>query len=439
MTTVVEQGRALRARQVSSKELVTDALRKARESELNAFLTFTEEQALQLSEDRDRELGQGIDRGPLHGIPIAHKDCLFTKGVRTTWGSKIFADFVPDRDAYAVRALHDAGAVSIGKTGLHELTYGMTSNNPHYGPVRNPHDPARVAGGSSGGSGVAVAAGIVALATGTDTGGSIRIPASFCGVAGFKPTFDRISREGCFPLGLTLDHIGPMARTVRDAADAFAALTGAAPAFEPSSLRGLRIGLPAKFFFERIDGAVKESVRHAARLAEEAGAIVTEIRSGDGEALNTIGRIVQLAEAAAVLGKYAHRREDFGSDVLALIDQGRMIPATEYLNAQRVRRILVEDFSAAWKDCDCLLMPATPTAAPLIGQTNVAIEGVSEDVRMAGTRLTRPINVLGWPAVSLPYGRTVEGLPIGLQLVGPPGSDEKLLARAASLEVVLSP
>jgi aspartyl-tRNA(Asn)/glutamyl-tRNA(Gln) amidotransferase subunit A len=252
-------------------------------------------------------------------------------------------------------------------------------------------------------------------------------------VVGFKPTFDRVSREGCFPLGLTLDHIGPMTRTVAELQQVGPAF-GLALETGPVSLKGVRIGLPANFFFERIDGRVETAVRRAAKAAEAAGAVVTEVRVGDGAALNTMGRVIQLAEAAAVLERYAHRRKDFGADVLALLDQGRMIPATEYLNAQRVRRVLVDEFARVWQHCDVLLTPATPMPAPKIGEAMVEIGGEMEDVRIAGTRLTRPINVLGWPAVAMPCGRTTEGLPLGMQLIGPWGKDESLVGWAARLE-----
>ena len=441
--TIGEVGVALRAGQVSCAELTEEALQAAAKEQprLNAFTTITEESALARAAELDALLAQGVDLGPLHGIPIAHKDCLFTKGVRTTWGSKLLDDFVPDRDADVVRRLHEAGAVSIGKTGLHELTFGMTSDNPHFGAVRNPWDTARIPGGSSGGSAAAVAAGIVALATGTDTGGSIRIPASFCGCVGFKPTFDRLSRAGCFPLGMTLDHVGPMAASVRDAAVAFRAMAGAVGpgAATPgvATLKGARVGVPANYFFESIEPAVMLAVRRAVQTAAALGAHVEEVRLPDIAALSAVGRIVQLAEAAAVLERYAHRREDFGADVLALLDQGRMIPATKYLNAQRARRVLAEECERVWANVDYLIAPATPMAAPLIGQATVRLGDVEEDVRLAGTRLARPLNVLGWPALAIPCGRTEAGLPIGLQLIGAGGRDEEVLAIGEELEQAL--
>ncbi len=231
--TLLEAGRALRKRKLSSVEMTEHALERIARLNpaLNAFLTVTGDAARERAQALDQELAEGIDRGPLHGIPIAHKDCFATKGVRTTGGSKILADRVPDHDAEVVAQLDRAGAVMLGKTNLHELCYGITSNNPHFGAVHNPWDLERIPGGSSGGSAAAVAADLVFAATGTDTGGSIRVPAAFCGVVGLKPTYGRLSRRGVLPLGLTLDHVGPIARTVRDTAACFHAMAGDASVF----------------------------------------------------------------------------------------------------------------------------------------------------------------------------------------------------------------
>ena len=271
---------ALRARKTTSRELVDEALQKiARlDKKLNAFITVTGDLARAAADELDRELAAGNDRGVLHGIPIAHKDLMRTKGVRTTAGSRIFADYIPRRDADVVRILRDAGTVSLGKTGLHELAYGVTSNNPHYGAIHNPWDLKRIPGGSSGGSAVAVAAGIVPFATGTDTGGSIRVPASFCGIVGFKPTFGKISIAGVLPLGITQDHVGPMTRTVRDAAIAYQAMaihpTGYVPP-QQVSLAGVRVGVPRNYFFERVNAEVASSVKSAIEAAGRAGGRLT--------------------------------------------------------------------------------------------------------------------------------------------------------------------
>jgi aspartyl-tRNA(Asn)/glutamyl-tRNA(Gln) amidotransferase subunit A len=357
--------------------------------------------------------------------------------VRTTGGSKIFADFIPGYDAAIVSQLNDAGANMIGKTGLHEFAYGITSNNPHFGAIRNPWDPQRVPGGSSGGSAAAVAAGLLPLATGTDTGGSIRIPASFCGVVGLKPTYERVSRRGVMPLGLTLDHVGLLAHTVRDVALSFGLIAKHSSGYVPAGradLRGMRIGVPENFFVERIDPEVMLSFRAAVQTAAALGAHVTEIKLPDVEALNAVGRITQLSEVSALLARYLDRRDEIGRDILVLVEQGRLIPSVDYLNAQRVRTVLARDFSKIWKHLDCLMTPATPITAPKIGETTVAIGSFTEDVRNAATRLTRPFNVLGWPALALPCGFSSGGMPIGLQVAAPPQQEDTLLQAGAALE-----
>jgi len=441
--TIPEIGAALREKRLSVRELTDETLRRVADlnPRLNAFITVTGEAAQARAAVLDGDLARGVDHGPLHGIPIAHKDNIFTRGVRTTGGSKIFSDFVPDHDAAIVRQLNDAGSVMIGKTGLHEFAYGITSNNPHFGAVRNPWDTDRIPGGSSGGSAAAVAAGIVPLATGTDTGGSIRIPASFCGVVGLKPTYERVSRKGVMPLGLTLDHAGVLAGTVRDVALAFSLIAKHPSGYVPvphADLRGMRIGVPEDFFVERIAPDVMLSFRAAVQTAAALGAHVIEMRLPYAAALNVVGRIAQLSEVSALLARYLNsdgdRRDDIGRDILVLVEQGRLIPATDYLNAQRVRGVLARDFSKIWKNLDCLMTPATPMTAPKIGETSVGFGSVIEDVRTAATRLTRPFNVLGWPALALPCGLSSAGLPIGLQLVAPPQQEDTLLQAGAALE-----
>ena len=435
---IIEAGSALRARKVSAAEL-TDAALQAIEREnprLNAFLTVNSDLAREQARQLDQELAWGRDRGPLHGIPIAHKDIVDTKGIRTTAGTKIFTDRVPEEDAEIVTRMVQAGCVMVGKTNLHELCYGITSNNPHYGAVRNPWDTERIPGGSSGGSAAAVAAGLVFAATGTDTGGSIRIPASMCGVVGFKPTYEIVSRRGVGPLGFTLDHVGPLARTVRDAALCFATMAGHASTPD-ISLECVRIGIPKTFFFDRVDAEVRASVQKAAACAGQHGAEVMEVPVPDIEAINAVGRLILMAETATVWRRYLDRSQDFGPDVLAGIQQGGLIPATDYLDAQRLRRVLATEFEKVWERVDLLLTPATPIAAPKIGEMSIEIDGVAEDVRLASTRLVRPFNVLGWPALAMPCGKSAAGLPIGLQLVAAPNGDDDLLGAGEALEACL--
>jgi aspartyl-tRNA(Asn)/glutamyl-tRNA(Gln) amidotransferase subunit A len=432
-----EAARALRARDVSSAELTTDCLNQIAKLNpvLNAFITITADSAMAQARELDRELAQGIDRGPLHGIPIAHKDLMWTRGVRTTSGSKLFADFVPDRDAQVVAKLAAAGTVMVGKAGLHELAYGITSDNPHFGTIRNSRNPERSPGGSSGGSAVAAATGMAYVATGTDTGGSIRVPASYCGVVGLKPTFDLVDRAGVQELGTTLDHVGPLARTVDDVRIALDAMA------EPgkrkaalASIREIRVGLPENFYFDVVAPEVKAAVEKAAWRAETTGMRVTPVRVPDVEALNNAGLLTLLYEAAAVHRENLHRRSDFGADVLALLDRGTLVTEAEYAYAQRDRERLQGEFLALFRQIDCLFTPTTPIPAPRVGQSEIELAGVTYDTRMLTTRFVRGFNVLGFPALSIPCGVTAEGLPIGLQIAARPWEEDLLLAVGEALE-----
>jgi aspartyl-tRNA(Asn)/glutamyl-tRNA(Gln) amidotransferase subunit A len=448
--TLLEAARQLRTRAVSSVELTESSLKRVAElnPKFNAMLTVLAEGARARAKAADEERAHGVDRGPLHGIPIAVKDVFETRGVRTSCGSVVFQHHIPDRDAAVVERLAAAGAVLVGKAGMHELAYGITSNNPHFGTIRNPCDPDRIPGGSSGGSGAAVALEMVFMAMGSDTGGSIRIPASFCGTVGLKPTSGRVSRFGVMPLDFSLDHMGPLTRSVRDAAVTLQAIAGFDPRDDTSSrepvatylpepgcsIRELRIGLPQNFYFERLDPDVDVAVRRMAATAESQGARILPVHVPDIEALNAVGRVILLAEASALMEKYTGNRDQFGSDVLALFDQGRLLPATDYVNAQRLRRMMQRDFAQLWSQVDCLFTPTTPMAAPRIGDKTMKLGDFIEDVRLAATRLVRGINVLGLPAISIPCGRDRRGLPVGLQIVGRPFDEALILRVAAALE-----
>lgn len=435
--TIAQAGAALRSRGISSVELTQRCLDRIAKlnPDLNAFITITADFALARARELDRELAQGVDRGPLHGIPIAHKDLMWTKGIRTTSGSKILEHFVPDRDAAVVEKLDAAGTILVGKTGLHELAYGITSDNPHFGTIRNPRNPDHSPGGSSGGSAVAVATGMAFIATGTDTGGSIRVPASFCGVAGLKPTYGLVDRTGVQPLGLSLDHVGPMTRTVGDLRPALDAMAGRgrrkpAPAF----LGEIRIGIPENSYLDTVMPEINTAVHDAARRAEKLGVPVMPMRVPDIEALNVAGLVILLSEAAAVHQANLHRRSDFGTDVRALLDQGSLIPAMDYVNAQRQRKLILNDFHALFRSIDCLFTPSTPITAPHIGQTEFTLNGTIFDTRILTTRFARGINALGFPALSLPCGTSGDGLPIGLQMIARPFEENLLLFLGEALE-----
>ncbi len=447
---IQEAAASLRERNVSAEELTNAAIARIDRlnTSLRAFITVTADYALDRARRADSELAAGRDRGPLHGIPIAVKDLFHMRGVPTTAGSKVFENFMPEVNAAVIDKLEAAGAVILGKLNMHELAYGITSANPHFGAVRNPWDMERSPGGSSGGSGAAVAANIVYAAMGSDTGGSIRIPASFCGTVGLKPTYGRVSRYGAHPLGFTLDHMGPLTRCVRDAAIVLNAIAGHDHRDEASSrrptidyvpdegcsIRGVRIGFPENFFFENLDADVESSVRGAIARAEALGAVVKPVTVPDVAELNAVARMILLSEASAVLEPYLENRRLFGADVLALLDQGRLVSATDYINAQRLRRRMRAEFDELWNEVDCVVCPSTPNTAPKIGETTIRLGGRDEDVRLATTRLVRGINALGYPALSIPCGLSGAGMPMGLQIVGAPFDEATILRIGAALE-----
>lgn len=445
---VRQLGEQLRSRKISCVELIEETFIELKQREtFHSLITVTEEQALAEARERDEELAAGKDRGPFHGIPIAYKDLVYTRGVRTTAGSQIFKDFVPTYDATVVERLRAAGAISIGKANLHELAYGITSKNSHYGFVLNPLDPKRIPGGSSGGSAALVAGSFVPMALGTDTGGSIRVPASYCGITGIKPTYGRVSRYGVLPLAFSLDHVGPLGSCVEDCALALDAIAGpdghdasCAPFRPPAfnlppldTLTGVRIGVPTNFFFDRVDGEISDAVHKSLAVLERLGASMLEIDVPDLGEINVAAIVVLMAEAAAT---HANQTDStiIGDDVWTLLEQGRMILGHEYVNAQRLRALFQRDFSAIWERIDVLATPTTPITAPLIEQNSVQIDGQEEKVRMASTRLVRAFNYLGEPALSMPCGEDAKGLPIGLQLISAPFNEARLIEIAKTLE-----
>jgi len=431
--TIAEVSALLRGRKVSPVELAKEALDRIAQlnPRLNAFLTVTDELALEQARTAESEIAAGNYRGPLHGIPVAVKDLFFTRGVRTTAGSKIFADFVPDFDSTVVAKLREAGAVLVGKTALHELAYGVTNDNPHYGPTRNPWNPAHTPGGSSGGSGAAVATGMAFAAMGTDTGGSIRIPASFCGVAGLKPTFGRVSVHGVFPLGYTLDHMGPLARTVEDVALVYDAIAGYdfqddfsvdCPVREVrfrKKLNGIRVGIIEDYFFDHVHPEVEREVREALRVLTNLGAQAMPVELPAMADLTEASRVTLLAEAYVLHKKNLEDHpNDFGKDVKLLVERGRDANAPDYIAAQLARYKFRRRLEQLFQQVDVLVTPTTPLTAFPIGVTKLTLAGREEDARGASTRFTRCFNATGHPSLSLCCGFDGEGLPVGLQIVG---------------------
>ena len=428
--TVRELGAQIRARKISCVELVERTLKDIHERDkFRSLITVTGEQALETARERDEELKAGKDRGPFHGVPIALKDLFYTRGVPTTAGSLVYKDFVPDYDATVVMRLHEAGAISVGKANLHEIAFGITSRNPHFGFVLNPLDEKRLAGGSSGGSAALVAGGFLPMALGTDTGGSIRVPASFCGIAGLKPTYGLVSRHGVLPLAFSLDHVGPLGSCVEDCALALNAMVGGDEDYNVPAMtdwKGLRVGVPEEPLFGSLADDVLEVVEGAVDKLKSLGADVQKVTTPSFAEMNVTARVMQLAETAAIYVEQTDKSK-FGEDVWALLEQGRLILGHEYVNAQRMRTLFRQAFDELWTKVDVLVGATTPMTEPLQEQFTVSIQGKDENVRMAATRLVRAINLIGEPALSIPCGKGRDGMPVGLQLIAAPFGERTLV------------
>jgi aspartyl-tRNA(Asn)/glutamyl-tRNA(Gln) amidotransferase subunit A len=452
----IQQVAALfRKRRLSPVELTRFLLERIERHnpKLNAFLTVTAELALAQAKKAEAELcaprgrKSRRDRGPLHGIPISLKDNVCTEGIRTTAGSRILKDFLPPRDAQVVVQLKEAGAVILGKTNMHEFAYGVTSNNPHYGAVRNPWNIRRISGGSSGGSAAAVAAGLCYASIGTDTGGSIRIPAALCGIVGLKPTLGRVSCEGVIPLSPLLDCTGPLARTAREAALVLDAIClSASPKDHPrfaqqlsTRLRQVRLGLPREFFLDVLADDVRELFQAALRDLKKLGAQVQEISLPRLQETEDAGNQIAWAEATHYhqqAGHYPARAAEYGEDVRMRLEMGTKVPATVYLQALANRLQFVEELHREMSKAgvDALVTPATPISAPAIGEEKTPIGGKDYPTRALLLRLNRPANLAGVPAISAPCGFTPSGLPVGLQFTGPALSEALLLRIAHAFE-----
>ncbi|HEX6710855.1 MAG TPA: amidase [Rubrobacter sp.] len=424
---------SLREGHLSPVEVVEMLLERIEADETNSFITVTAELALEEASLAEGEILAGRYRGPLHGVPVGLKDLIYTSGVRTTMGSAFFAEHVPDHSATVARKLEDAGAVLVGKTNTHEFAYGPTGDRSYFGPTRNPHDTRRITGGSSGGSGAAVAAGLCYGALGSDTGGSIRIPAALCGAVGMKPTFGRVSKRGVFPLCWSLDHVGPLTRTVSDNAMMLNALAGHDPE-DPHSvdrppedftrnlergLRGAGIGLPSSFYFEHVDEEVEARLRGTAEVFASLGAEVVEVEIPNLWDTLKAQRLILAAEAYAVHEeRLENEPEKFGEEVRERLMDGERPKAYRYANARQRGMLATDEFDRALDGVDVLLTPTLPIAATEIGQREISIGDYEENVRSALTRFTGPTDLTGHPSLSVPCGTTNSGLPVGLQLIG---------------------
>ena len=445
--TIAELAPKVAAGHVTSEALTSACLAEiaAKSEPLHAFITVTGDEALAQARALDEELAEGRCRGPLHGIPISLKDLIDQRGVPTTAASHVRQGHVASSDAPVTARLREAGAVFLGKTNLHEFAFGTTSDDTAYGAVRNPHDPSRSPGGSSGGSAVSIVTGMSVASIGTDTGGSIRIPSAACGTIGLKPTWGEVPCDGVVPLSESLDHVGPLARSVSDAWLLYLIMRGdRAAAWWPlparSDVRGLRLGIPRPYFFDTVDDEVRQRVAETLAWLRQAGAETVDVVIPHAAEVASIYLHTSLPEASAYHANSVEQHPElYTSNVRLRIEMGRYLLAEDYVRAQRGRDVLRAEVDTSLAGCDALVLPTLPIVAPPIGAASVEVSGRKEPVRAMMLRLTQLFNLTGHPAISLPMAPTSAGLPCGLQLGGRRHHTEALLGVASACEPYLIP
>jgi aspartyl-tRNA(Asn)/glutamyl-tRNA(Gln) amidotransferase subunit A len=442
---------AIADKRVSSREVTQSCLERiARwQPHLNAFMAIEAETALAAADAADAALAKGGRRGALHGVPLAHKDMYYEAGKVVTCGSRIRRDFVATTTSTALQRLKDAGTIRLGSLQMAEFAYGPTGHNAHYGPVHNPFALDRITGGSSSGSGAAVAARLTFAALGSDTGGSIRMPAHFCGVTGLKTTVGRISRAGAMPLSQSLDTVGPLARSAEDCAVLLGLMAGADgedptavsgplpdyAAATTGSIKGLTIGVPSAFYVDDLDAEVAGALDATIAVFKREGANVVQVELPDQRQLTGASQLVLAVEAAAFHKRWMiERPQDYGAQVLMRLQNGLAIPGVSYLEALRWRGPALAAYLAAVADVDAMIAPVSPIPAPTIAESDVGNGPDAEAVIQRLTRFTRPINYLGLPALSIPTGFTRGGLPVGMQLVGRSFEEAMLLRIGAAFQ-----
>jgi aspartyl-tRNA(Asn)/glutamyl-tRNA(Gln) amidotransferase subunit A len=436
---------AIAQKRFSSREVTQSCLDRIAQWQprLNAFMAIEADAALAAADAADAVLAKGKPGGPLHGVPLAHKDMYYDAGKTVTCGSKIRRDFVATTTSTALQRLKDAGTIRLGSLQMVEFAYGPTGHNSHYGAVHNPFALDHITGGSSSGSGSAVAARLTFAALGSDTGGSIRMPAHFCGVTGLKTTYGRISRAGAMPLSQSLDTVGPLARTAEDCALLLGLMAGADPqdltavagpvpdymAATRESIRGLTIGVPTAFYVDDLDSEVAKILDETIAVLKREGATVVPVELPDQRQLTAACQLVLAVEAAAFHKRWLIERPgDYGPQVLMRLQNGLAIPAVSYLEAMRWRGPALAAFNEATAGVDAVIAPVAPVAAPTIAESDVGNSPDAEAVIQRLTRFTRPINYLGLPSLAIPTGFTRAGLPVGMQLIGR-SFDEAVLLR----------
>jgi len=440
--TITELAPLVASGQVTSTSLTEACLAEiaAKSEPLRAFITVTADEALEQAAALDKEFGGGHRRGPLHGIPISLKDLIDMRAVPTTAASALRHGHVARADAPVVKRLRAAGAVLVGKTNLHEFAFGTTSDDTAYGAVRNPHDPSRSPGGSSGGSAVSIVTGMSVASIGTDTGGSIRIPSAACGTVGLKPTWGEVSARGVVPLSESLDHVGPLARSVADAWLLYLVLRGDGSAAHwplpcRSAARGMRLGIPKPYFLETLDDDVRQRFAESLAWLRQAGAVTVDVVIPHSREIASVYSLVSLPEASAYHAiTVADHPELYTPNVRLRVEMGRYLLGEDYVRAQHGRNVLRAEVDTALAGCDALALPTLPIPAPPIGALMMDVGASQQPVRNMMLRLTQLFNLTGHPAISLPMGTTASGLPCGFQLVGRRFETEPLLAVASACE-----
>ncbi len=424
-----------RTKKFSPLEVTKEYLQRAEQAEsLNAFIEITGQTAMHQAEIAETRWSIG-QAGKLEGIPLSYKDNIYVKGIPATSGSIIDRQFVPTENAPVIQGLQNEGAVMIGKTNMHEFAFGITNNNPFYGPARNPWNPDYISGGSSGGSAVSVAANLSAASIGTDTGGSIRIPASCCGLIGLKPTHGLINNVGTTLISWSLDHIGPIAKNTADLALVMKAMTDISYSYDNASLKGWKIGVPVNYFTERMEPKISEVYKDTLNKLEKLGASLIEVEIPHVEEASSITFTLAVAEAGYVhKEKIARELEKYGDDVKAVMESSSSIRAIDYISALRRKEQITADFNRLFNEIDLIVTPTLPALPKPIGEEVVQINGEPEQLFNCLIRYTSYFNLTGHPAISIPAGLTDEKLPVGVQFVGEKLNEQRLISAAAAFE-----
>jgi aspartyl-tRNA(Asn)/glutamyl-tRNA(Gln) amidotransferase subunit A len=445
VTTISEVAARVARGEITSQKLTEQCLARIEElnRKLNAFIAVTADEALAQARQADKDIAAGRHIGPLHGIPISLKDLIDQKGVPTTAGSLVRREHIATEDAVVTTRLREAGAVFVGKTNLHEFAFGTTSEDSGFGAVRHPHDPLRSPGGSSGGSAAAVASGMSLGTVGTDTGGSIRIPAAACGIVGLKPEWGHVSASGVVPLSRQLDHVGPLAASVADAWLLYNAMQPHADQIgdqlEAMPVKGLRLGKLSGYFFDRLDAEVESRVLDTIAKLQQKGASVVDVSVPHAADMAAIYLHLVFGDAAEYHARTLDSRpQDYTPPVRLRLEMARYVLAEDYIRALRGKSVIAGEIDRALDGVDGLVLPALAIPAPPLGATTMPVKGGADAVRTLMLRCSQPFNLSGHPAISIPCGRTRDGLPIGLQLVGHKGRTPALVQAALAAEAAIN-